>query len=203
MRFPLNSLYLIYFYIIIFFNFIYLLGTELNISFYFIDYAFCKTNFSYIVEFIFSVIFIIYINCIYVYNNNNSINNLEFLFITFNCTIICILLLNATNFFIIFILLELLSLCLYVLAAFNRRKLYSIEAGIKYFILGSFSSSLILIGIIFLYGLTGFFSFEDLYILFLYNSFFLSDYYLHGLLIALTFILVGFLFKLYSAPFHF
>jgi NADH-quinone oxidoreductase subunit N len=107
------------------------------------------------------------------------------------------------NFFILFILLEMLSLGLYVLAAFNKRHLYSIEAGLKYFILGSFSSSLILLGIVFLYGFTGFFSFEDIYMLFLYNSFFLIDFYIFGILSSFLLIILGFLFKLYSAPFHF
>jgi NADH:ubiquinone oxidoreductase subunit 2 (subunit N) len=96
-----------------------------------------------------------------------------------------------------------LSIGLYALASFNKRYLYSIEAGLKYFILGSFSSSLILIGIAFIYGFTGFFNFQDLYMLFLYNSFFLLNFYFTGIISAFALLFLGFLFKLYSAPFHF
>lgn len=203
MKFPLNSIYLIYIYVLIFINFAYLLGTDLSINFYFFNFVFFKTNFTYLIEFLYIIMFILYIFSIYIYNNINSINNFEFLFIVVNCTYVCIFLINTTDFFTIFILLEILSICLYVLAAFNRRYLYSIEAALKYFILGSFSSSLILLGIIFLYGFTGFFSFEDIYILFMYNSFFLLKYYFLGLIASFSLLIIGFLFKLYSAPFHF
>lgn len=203
MKFPTNSAYLYYVYIIIILNTIYLLGTDISISFYFFDYSFLKNSFSYLVEFLFYFIFIIFICSIKNYNKINNINNFEFLFIAFNCLHMCIFLLNVCNFFTLFILIEMLSIGLYVLASFNKRYLYSIEAGLKYFILGSFSSSLILIGIAFIYGFTGFFNFQDLYMLFLYNSFFLLNFYVTGIIAAFALLFLGFLFKLYSAPFHF
>ena len=203
MKFNINSNYIIYLFSILILNSMYLLGTEISIDFNLLNNAFIKNNFSYIIEFFFLFIFFIYCISVYKYNNINNINNFEFLFITLNSLIICLLLINISNFFTLFILLEMLSIALYVLAAFNKRFLYSIEAGLKYFILGSFSSSLILLGIVILYSFTGFFSFEDLFMLFLYNSFFLEKFYFIGIMSAFILILVGFLFKLYSAPFHF
>lgn len=203
MKFPTNSLYLYYIYIVILLNTIYLLGTDLNITFYFFDFSFLKNTFTYLVEFIFFFIFIIFVCSINTYNRLNNINNFEFLFISLNCLHMCVFLLNVCNFFTLFILIEMLSIGLYVLSSFNKRFLYSIEAGLKYFILGSFSSSLILIGIVFIYGFTGFFNFQDIYMLFLYNSFFLLDFYFIGITSAFSLLFLGFLFKLYSAPFHF
>lgn len=205
MKFPTNSLYLQYLYIILILNVIYLLGTDLDIDFNFFDVVFVKDSFGYLIEFIYFVVFIIFILATTNYNNFNSINNFEFLFISLNCMHMCIFLVHVCNFFILFILIEMLSIGLYVLASFNKRYMYSIEAGIKYFILGSFSSSLILLGIIFLYGFTGFFNFKDLYILFLYNNFFFTDlnFYFVGILVSFLLIFIGLLFKLYSAPFHF
>ena len=51
--------------------------------------------------------------------------------------------------------LELQSLALYVLAAFNRDQLRSTEAGLKYFVLGALSSGMLLYGISLIYGFTG------------------------------------------------
>jgi NADH-quinone oxidoreductase subunit N len=55
----------------------------------------------------------------------------------------------------IFLGLELLSIPLYVLAGFTRDRVVSIEASLKYFLLGAFSTGFILYGIAFLYGSTG------------------------------------------------
>lgn len=93
---------------------------------------------------------------------------------------------------------------------------FSIDAGLKYFILGAFSSSLFLFGASILYGASGTTNFEDLKNLFFsiyldYDSVCVADNYtfvkhvfLDGSLIqfALVFILVSLLFKLAVAPFH-
>ena len=55
----------------------------------------------------------------------------------------------------LFLGLEILSIALYVLAASHRRRTESQEAGIKYFVLGGFSSAFFLYGIALIYGATG------------------------------------------------
>ena len=68
----------------------------------------------------------------------------------------------SSNDLIVFYMgLELQSLALYVLATYNIDQLKSSEAGLKYFLLGSFSSALLLFGMSILYGCTGTTNFEN------------------------------------------
>ena len=61
----------------------------------------------------------------------------------------------ANDLIIIFLGLEILSIALYVLTAFNYRRAASGEAALKYFILGGFSSAIFVYGIALTYGATG------------------------------------------------
>ena len=89
---------------------------------------------------------------------------------------------------------------------------FSVDAGLKYFILGAFSSSLFLFGSSIIYGVSGTINFEDLKnLLFLTNRTntfenytFVKHIFLDGSLLqfALMFIFVSLLFKLAVAPFH-
>jgi NADH:ubiquinone oxidoreductase subunit 2 (subunit N) len=102
------------------------------------------------------------------------------------------------------------------MAAFKKDSAFSVDAGLKYFILGAFSSGLFLFGSSILYGVSGTTNFEDLKNLFFLmysksNSLYgMSDYNIvkqvffdKGLIqFALTFIFVSLLFKLAIAPFH-
>jgi NADH-quinone oxidoreductase subunit N len=66
-----------------------------------------------------------------------------------------ILLALANDLIVIFLALEILSLSLYLLSAFWKGNAASLEAGVKYFLLGAFSSAFFLYGIAFFYGATG------------------------------------------------
>ena len=66
-----------------------------------------------------------------------------------------LLMTSANDLIVVFLALEILSIALYVLAAFDRRRLESQEAGLKYFVLGSFSSAVFLYGVALIYGATG------------------------------------------------
>lgn len=74
------------------------------------------------------------------------------------------LLIVANDLFIIYLALELQSLSLYILASLKRYSNLSIEAGLKYFILGSFASSLLLYGVSLVYGFAGTTNLSDIYI---------------------------------------
>lgn len=65
------------------------------------------------------------------------------------------LMVSANDLLMLYVGLELSSLSLYVLAAFNRNSAISSEAGLKYFVLGAISSGLLLFGASLLYGYTG------------------------------------------------
>jgi NADH-quinone oxidoreductase subunit N len=71
-------------------------------------------------------------------------------------------LLSSNDFLTMYLTLELQSLCLYVLAGFKQNSILSIESGLKYFVLGSFSSGLLLFGSSLIYGVTGSINFFDI-----------------------------------------
>jgi len=104
----------------------------------------------------------------------------------------------ANDLVVVFLALEILSIALYVLAAFDRRRLESQEAGLKYFVLGAFSSAIFLYGIALTYGATGTTSLTGI-------ATFLASHDLGhvGILDAgFAFLLVGLGFKVAAAPFH-
>jgi len=70
------------------------------------------------------------------------------------CAVGLLLMLRATELLTVFLSLELLSLCLYCLAAFHRRLSVGTEAAIKYFLMGAFVSSFVLYGIALVFGAT-------------------------------------------------
>jgi NADH:ubiquinone oxidoreductase subunit 2 (subunit N) len=96
--------------------------------------------------------------------------------------------------------IEIQSLSFYILATFKIYNNYSTEAGLKYFILGAFSSGLLLFGSSLIYGFTGTTNFYDLYILF--KNFESTNDISTGLLLGSVFLLIGILFKLGAVPFH-
>ncbi len=104
----------------------------------------------------------------------------------------------ANDLIIIFLGLEILSIALYVLTAFNYKRAASGEAALKYFILGSFSSAIFVYGIALTYGATGSTNLTQIAD-FLSKNVVLSN----GLLLAgLALMLVGFAFKVAAVPFH-
>ena len=90
---------------------------------------------------------------------------------------------------------------LYILATLYRDSESATSAGLKYFLLGGFSSCLILLGIGLIYSYTGLTNFESIYLL---NSISGIDQptVLQGLSLGLIIIFVGFLFKIAAAPLH-
>ena len=133
-----------------------------------------------------------------------SLSTFEFSILVLLCLLSLNLLLISVNLISFYLLLEFQSICFYVLASYQKKNKYSFEAGLKYFILGSFSSVLLLFGISLFYGFTGIFYYEDLNLFFLNFNNISSNNYLSSVFnFSIALILVGLLFKLYSFPFHF
>lgn len=65
------------------------------------------------------------------------------------------LLVQCSHFISLFVCLELVTVAFYVLVAFQRTKVFSLEAGLKYLTLGGLSSAFLLFGIVLLYGISG------------------------------------------------
>lgn len=107
------------------------------------------------------------------------------------------LLVATENLLMVFVALELTSLSLYVLAAYDERSREASEAGMKYFLFGGMSAAFLLFGISYLYGLSG-----TLDLAALREG--LAGHAADPLLsVALIMVIIGFSFKLAAAPFHF
>jgi NADH-quinone oxidoreductase subunit N len=103
---------------------------------------------------------------------------------------------SASNFLALYMSLELQSLALYVLAAFQRDSVRSSEAGLKYFVLGSLSSGMLLYGISLIYGFTGTLDFVPI------AAAIKAGGASIGIIFGLVFIIAGLAFKISAVPFH-
>jgi NADH-quinone oxidoreductase subunit N len=104
----------------------------------------------------------------------------------------------ATDLITLFVALEVLSLPLYLMAGLaRRRRLASQEAALKYFLLGAFSSAFFLFGIAYLYGYSGSITYAGIAAAVTGGA--ANDVFL---LIGISFVSVGLLFKVSAVPFH-
>lgn len=161
------------------------------------------------------------------YLERESINGFEFALLLLLSTSSMLFLISAADFISMYLAIELQSLCFYVLAAFKRDSEFSTEAGLKYFLLGVFSSGLLLFGCSLIYGFTGAIEFSELSKIFaslassgevypnkldlnslsVYGqdeniSSLLSTSSWRGCELGMIFLIIGFLFKLTAVPFH-
>jgi NADH-quinone oxidoreductase subunit N len=113
-----------------------------------------------------------------------------------------LLLVSSYDLLALYLAIELMSLSFYILAAYKRNSEFSGEAGLKYFILGAFSSGLLLFGTSMIYGFTGLTNFEDLAKVLTGIQGVSDSVSYNGILIGITFVSVALLFKVGAAPFH-
>ena len=102
---------------------------------------------------------------------------------------------SAGDLIAMYVGIELQSLALYVMAAFNRDDAKGSEAGLKYFVLGALSSGLLLYGASLIYGFAGSMRFEDIAVA-------AAGAQGTSLIFGLVFLLCGLAFKVSAAPFH-
>jgi NADH-quinone oxidoreductase subunit N len=105
------------------------------------------------------------------------------------------MLISANDLIALYLGLELMSLALYVVAAFDRDSARSTEAGLKYFVLGALSSGMLLYGASLIYGFTGTIDFAGIAKATTAGASI-------GLIFGLVFLFVGFCFKVSAVPFH-
>ena len=132
------------------------------------------------------------------YNEREGIRAGEYYALILFCTVGMILLASSTDMIMIFLGIEIISICLYVLAGIRRNDHRSNEAALKYFLLGAFATGFLLYGMTLVYGSTG-----------STNLFKISEFVQNPsaqssplLLMGLVLLVIGFGFKVASAPFH-
>ena len=128
------------------------------------------------------------------YLDELRINHGEYYALVLFATAGMLVMVSAVDLLPVFLGLELMSIPIYVLAGFDRRKLRSNESALKYFLIGSFASAILLYGMALLYGVAGSTSFAAI------RAGFSLD---NPIAVAgLGLLVVGFGFKISSVPFH-
>ncbi|CAN7265595.1 NADH-quinone oxidoreductase subunit NuoN [Neorhizobium tomejilense] len=127
---------------------------------------------------------------------SDQLNRFEFPVLLVLSTLGMLLLISANDLIAFYLALELMSLALYVIAAFNRDSLRSTEAGLKYFVLGALSSGMMLYGMSLVYGFTGNTGFEGI------AKVLSAETRGLGLIFGMVFVLAGACFKISAVPFH-
>ncbi len=129
------------------------------------------------------------------YNRREAMARFEFPVLVLFAVLGMIVMISAADLMSLYIGFELQSLTLYILAASARDSLRSTEAGLKYFVLGSLASGLLIYGISLVYGFAGTTNFISLAAI-------LANGAGYGTIIGIVFVLVGLAFKVSAAPFH-
>ena len=124
-----------------------------------------------------------------------KLDRFEFSVLVLYCTLGMSIMVSANTLLALYIGIEMQSLALYVMAAFNRDSLRASESGLKYFVLGAISSGLLLYGASLIYGFTGSLEFARI-------AEVVSEGATPGIIAGMVFLLCGLAFKISAAPFH-
>ncbi len=130
------------------------------------------------------------------YNAKEGLDRFEFPVLALFATVGMMVMISANDLMAVYMGLELLSLPLYVIAAFDRDNGRSAEAGLKYFVLGALASGLLLYGISLVYGFAGTTNFDRL------ADAFSGAGVPTGVVVGLVFVTAGLAFKVSAVPFH-
>jgi NADH:ubiquinone oxidoreductase subunit 2 (subunit N) len=134
------------------------------------------------------------------YIKKENFHKYEYFLLIGLATIGMLTIISSNDLITMYLAIEIQSLCFYILATIKTHNNFSTEAGLKYFILGAFSSGILLFGCSLIYGSLGTTNFSEMKILF--NIFpTLTDNPL-SLILGILFLIIAILFKIGAAPFH-
>jgi NADH-ubiquinone oxidoreductase chain 2 len=134
-------------------------------------------------------------------HNILSINNyrIKYSIIVLISTLGSLLLISSSNLITLYLSLELQSFGVYILASLYRHSELAISAGLKYFLLGSLASCIILLGCGLIYSFTGLTNLDSIYCMI---SVIDNNNILLGFSLGLILIFIGLLFKIAASPLH-
>jgi NADH-quinone oxidoreductase subunit N len=131
------------------------------------------------------------------WNEKEGLDRFEFSVLVLYATLGGMVMVSANDLMATYLGLELLSLPLYVIAAFNRDDARSSEAGLKYFVLGALASGLLLYGASLIYGFAGSTNFDRLA-----EALDTAQGASPGLVVGIVFVIAALAFKVSAVPFH-
>ncbi|WP_422785552.1 NADH-quinone oxidoreductase subunit NuoN [Roseibium algae] len=168
-------------------------GAKLGVTF---GGAFILDEFAYFMKLLVLIGSFFAIAMSWAFAKSQSFDKFEYPVLIVLATLGMLLMLSANGMISLYLGLELQSLALYVIAAINRESVRSTEAGLKYFVLGSLSSGMLLYGMSLVYGFSGQIGFPQIAEVVSHEGASL------GLIIGMTFVLAGVAFKISAVPFH-
>lgn len=133
------------------------------------------------------------------YFADNSSNIAEYFTLILFALCGIIIMVSYKNLSMLFIGVEIMSVCLYILAGIRKLNFASNEASLKYFLMGAFSTGFLLFGIALVYGATGSFDIDVIQTNLVNNMTNVSPLFYPGVILMM----VGLCFKVGAAPFHF
>ena len=131
------------------------------------------------------------------WNEKEGLGRFEFSVLVLYATLGGMVMVSANDLMTTYLGLELLSLPLYVIAAFHRDDARSAEAGLKYFVLGSLASGLLLYGASLIYGFAGTTNFDRIA-----EALTTGEQASNGLVVGIVFVVAALAFKVSAVPFH-
>ena len=177
--------------------------TDLKIEGYLGTYVLTSSDTISLTKQIFVVVCMFVIVVIHQSHVFQKINFTEFYSLFFLSILGLLLMISTSDLLLFYLAMESQALCFYVIGASNRSSLFSIEAGLKYFISGSFISGLYLLGVSFIYVTVGTININDISLLLTFNIDTYNSQMAILFNIGVILVIITLLFKLACAPFHF
>lgn len=155
------------------------------------------SGFAYIFDFIFLAAGLLTIIASREYNSRAEYEYKEFYSLTVLAVLGMMMIAHSNDMLLLFIGIEVMSISFFVLAGYFRNKITSIEAALKYFLLGVFATGFLLYGIAMIYGATGSINFNIIQ-----QTISLGNYDKLYLLLGVGLAVIGLSFKIAAFPFH-
>lgn len=169
-----------------------------NLSAFPISYGMLAySGLAYIFDIIFSVAALLTIIAAREYNVRAEFEYKEFYSLVILATSGMMMIAHSADLLLLFIGIEFMSIAFYVLAGYFRKRISSIEAALKYFLLGAFAAGFLLYGIALIYGSTGSLTFSSIA-----QKIITQNYDGIYLIIGITLAFIGLSFKIAAFPFH-
>ena len=153
-------------------------------------------NFITFIKIFITILFQLLLLFILGYIKNFKLKNFEFFYLLLSSFLGLILILNASNFITLYLAIEIFNLSIYVVIALQKNRKISIESGLKFFVIGSISSALLLQSFALIYYFSGTLNLKDL------DIFFLNEPFNIFILYIIFLITLSFSIKMVLAPFH-